>query len=395
MIERLSNLGYMSLIKQSSVGTPLTPTDYIPLYNETLSADGKFEDLQPIYGSKFATQTTIPGQRQFKGDIDCMAEPNTAARIVDMLLTKGNVSGSNPYTFPFTLGLASASYTVDLSLGNIVKRFWGVQASKLAPDWNNNEMRFKLSVSALGSFEGRELSSVTGSGPYTVVLADPGGIFDQNPTKGLVINDLIRFRKASDGTTIDAVVASIVDGVSFTCTANVSSLGSGDAVYLRPATISFNTLQPFMFAKTRVGFGATASAALSATHTPVEQGSGWQIMHDFNDDGGEDRSGSFGPDSLARKTGNISVNIKKICDTPEDEIAYNNLNKSALVWRHFAGPANQYELRVTVNHVKADSPIGNLKSGNLVYVDQKLHTNNDASDGQAFDVKVINALSTI
>lgn len=393
-LERLSNLGYFGLIKEAVPGTPLTPTDYIPLYEETIQTDGQFIDLAPAYGGKFGTLTTIPGIRTFKGDITCLAEPNTAARLVNAMLTQGTPSGSNPTTFPFTLtNTTPPTYTFDLSLANIVKRYWGVAVSKITPVWNSNEMRLKVTVSALGSFEGREIASVAGSGPYTVTLADTQGVFDQNPTKGLVVGDLIRFHHTGSAD-IDAVVASVPTGTTFTTTTNVSTMIAGDGVHLRPATPSFNNLQSFMWGKTRVGFGTTASNALAATHTPVEIGSGWEVIHNFNDDKGEERSGAFNPAALVRTTADVNVTIKKICDTTEDEIAYNNLAKGAVVFRHFAGTTNQYEFRVTVNHTKMDTPIGSVKVGNLIYVTQNLHTNFDTSDSQAFDIKVISALAS-
>lgn len=401
MTERLSNIGYFGLIKEVTSGTPLTPTDFIPLYDENVSTNGNFVDITPAYGSKFATYQTLPGQRSFKGDITCLAEANTAARLFDALLSQGSPTGTNPYTHPFTLTATGIppSYTYDLSLGNIVKRFYGVQVSKISPNFNKNEMQFKLSISALGSFEGREITSVTGSGPYTVTLTDPNGIFDGAPNKGLVVGDLIRFFDVSLGTNIDAVVATLVGTTQLTCVADVSTITAGDAVHLRPATTSFVNVQSFLWAKTKVCFAATASAALSAAHTPVEQGSSWAIMHSFKSDDGEDRSGSFGPATLARTIGDIDTNIKKICDTPEDEMLFNNLNKSAIIWRHFAGTpvagVYPYELRVTLNHVKMDNPLGNLKVGELVYADHKYHPNHDPTDGQAFDVKIINALATI
>lgn len=395
MSERLSNLGYFGLIKEVTPGTPLTPTDYVPLYEETIQTDGQFLDLAPAYGGKFGTLTTIPGTRMFKGDLTCLAEPNTAARLVNAMLTQGSSSGSNPTTFPFTLtSVTPPTYTFDLSLANIVKRYWGVGVSKITPVWNTNEMRLKVTVSALGSFEGREIASVSGAGPYTVTLADTQGVFDQNPTKGLVAGDLIRFHHTGSAD-IDAVVLAVTNSTQFTTSTNVSTMVSGDGVHLRPATPAFNNLQSFMWDKTRVGFGMTAANALAATHTPVEIGSGWEVIHAFNDDKGEDRSGSFNPAALVRTLADVNVTIKKICDTTEDEIAYNNLAKGAVVFRHFAGTTNQYELRLTVNHTKMDTPIGSIKVGNLIYVTQQLHTNFDTTDSQAFDMKVINALSTV
>lgn len=394
--ERLSNLGYFGLIKEVTPGTPLTPTDFIPVYSETISTMGNLQDLDPAYGNKFKTYLTVAGQRSHKGEATVLFEPNTAARLFDMLLNKTSSSGTNPTTHSFALNTTTpASCTVEISMGNIVKRVWGVQASQIQMNANTNEIQAKVSVSGLGSFDAREIASQSGSGPYTVVLADPNGVFDGAPTKGLVIGDVIRFYKFSTGATIDATVASVVNGTSFTTSTNPSGIVAGDAVHLRPVTPSFNNLQPFLWSKARFQFGATASAAFSAAHTPVESGSTWTITHSFKSDTGEMRSGAHDPASLARTTGDIDLTIKKITDTPEDTVAFKNLNKSACVVRLFSGSTNQYELRITYNSLIADEPLGNLKSGDLVYSTLKYHTNYNQSDAQAFDVKVLNALTSI
>lgn len=394
--ERLSNLGYFGLIKEVTPGTPLTPTDFIPIYSETLNTMGNLQDLDPAFGSKFKTYLTVAGQRSHKGDATVLFEPNTAARLFDMLITKSGSSGTNPTTHSFVLNSTKpSSYTVEISLGNIVKRIFGVQASQIQMNANTNEIQAKLSLTGLGSFDAREITTVAGTGPYTVTLNDPNGVFDGSPTKGLVAGDLIRFYQFSTGAVTDAVVLAVTNGTQFTTTTNPTSIGTGDAVHLRPQTPSFNNLQPFLWSKTRFQFAATAAAALSATHTPVESGSTWTVMHSFKNDGGELRSGSHDPASLARTTGDVDLTIKKITDTPEDTVAFKNLNKSACVVRHFAGSTNQYELRITYNALVTDEPLGQLKNDDLVYSTLKYHTNYNQTDGQAFDVKVLNALTTI
>lgn len=398
--ERLSNIGYFGLVKETTPGTALTPTDFIPIYSETLNVMGNLQDLDPAFGSKFKTYLTIAGQRAHKGDVTVLFEPNTASKIVDMLLNKTGSSGSNPTTHSFALNTTTpSSYTIDISLGNIVKRIWGVQASQIQMSPNANEIQAKISVSGLGTFDAREITSITGSGPYTIVLADPNGVYDGNPTKGLVVGDLVRFYDFGTTSSVaDCTVTSITNGTTVVVTVvtgAMTAVGAGDAMHLRPATPSFSGLQPFLWSKTRFCFGATAAAALSANHTPVENGSTWTITHSFKTDTGEMRSGSHDPASLARTTGDIDLTIKKFTDTPDDTIAFKNLNKSACVVRHYAGPSNQYEFRITYNALVTDEPMGVLKNDDLVYNTLKYHTNYNQTDGQAFDVKVLNNLSSI
>lgn len=462
-IERLGNLGYLALVKEAVKGVPLTPTTFVPLYDETMSTMLNFVDQTPIYGNKFATFATIQGQRSHKGDVTVLAEPNTIAYFVDALLTKqssltsytftvtsanatvgatytnnGNTftvlstiaaqttlvasgsgaplasgtltktsgtgdatitfsvatSGLTTHNFGLVAGTDPNSYTWDISTGNIVARYFGVQLSKLSPNWNKNELQLKLSASALGSFQGRALSGVpTGTGPYTVNLDTT---YDPNPTTGLVVGDLIRFYKISNSVAIDAVVASIVNGTTITTTTNVTTLVTGDMVYLRPATQVLNILPSFLWAKTQFKFGATASAASAATQTRIDPGSTFDLMHMFESDDGSMRSGGFDPAVLIRKTGDVAVNVKRFFDTPEDIANMNALSKTALVISHLSGGANQYEFRVTFNHLKTDGKIvPDLKSGEIVYSEIKYHPNYDQTDGLAFSLSVTNATASI
>lgn len=396
---RLSNLGYLMLSKETTPGTPVLPAIAVPLYDESMGTDANIIDINPADGTKFATYASLPGVRSHKGDVTVLFEANTAAHFFNSLLTQGTSTNSGGvFTYPFTLGSDSASYTWDVSLGNIVKRFYGVKASKINPSLNKNEWQAKVSVSALGSFDGRTVASITGTGPYVVTLDDTNAYFDGNPTKGLVVGDLIRFYDTATSAYVCDGTITVLTATQVTFTVNsgvTTAIGAGDIIQLRPQTPTYNNLQPFLWSKTRFCFGATASAALSATHTPVDNGSTWDIMHNFSEADGAQRSGSFDPASLDRTTGDIDLTIKKLTDTPEDLAAYKALTKSACVVRMYAGSTNQYECRITYNQLVMDTPLGNIKSGSLVMSTEKYHTNMNFTDGQAFDVKVLNALATV
>ena len=391
--ERLANIGYFGLVKEAVAGTPLTPTDFIPLYDESMQTKGNLQRQDPAYGSKFATFNVLQGQRGHTGDVTILAEPNTAGKVFDMLLTKGTTTGSDPYTHPYTLSTTTApkSYTVDISTGNVVHRFWGVGASKIGSAFEDNELRLKVSLSALGSFQGREIATIS-----TTTLTLKTG-YDPVPNKGLVVGDLVRIYKSATGATLDTTIATVdADGITITVGASAAAFAAGDMLYLRPATPSFTLLSTFLWSKTQFCFGATASAALSATHTPLDSGSNWEIMHGFANDEGEKRSGAFDPASLARVTGDVTFSAKKFFDTPEDIKKFNAMEKQAVVIRHYSGATNQHELRVTLNNIKTDGTIKpNLSSGDINYSELDYIPQYDTSDGQGMDVKVINGLTTI
>lgn len=392
-IEHIGNIGYFALKKQTDPNTPNIPDDYVPLYAESIKTDGHLQEQDPITGQKFGTYNVLPGQRDHMGSVTIMAEPNTIAKVHDMLLSKGSTTGSGPYTQPYTLStlVNPNSYTVDISTGNLVKRYWGVGASSISPDFQNNEIRAKIDISALGSFLGREIASITTT---TLVLTTT---YDPTPNKGLVVGDLVRVYKSATGATLDTTIATVnADGVTITLGDSAAAFATGDMIYLRPATPSFTLLTPFLWSNTEFRFGATATAALSATQTQLDSGTSFEIAHDFAKKEGEKRSGGLDPASLVRALGAAKFNIKKFFDGPEDVQLFNALAKRAVVIRMFSGNTRQYEWRVTFNNIKTPNPVATIKNGGEInYSEFDYVVQYDPTDGQALDVKVINGLSTI
>jgi hypothetical protein len=351
------------------------------------------DDDTAIVGSKFARLQSIQGQRDHGGDLTVMAEPNTTAQLFDMLLTRGSVTGSNPYTWPFTLGFTDPnSYTLDISNGVTVSRFWGVQASKISPVFAKNEMQHKVSVSALGSFQGREIASIVTT---TLTLKTD---YDPSPTTGLVMGDLVSIWKASDGTLTSFTISSLT-ATTVVLNSTAAAFVAGDMLVLRPQTASLPALYatPFSWGRTQFCFGATAAAALSAAHTPLEQGSSWTVSHDFKDDEGEKRSGGLDPVALLRKRGDIDLKLTKLFSGPDEAKNFAGIKKTALVIRCFAAASNgtTYELRITLNNLKVkkggDKP--KLKVGEWEYYELEYNVDYDSADASAWDVKVINAIA--
>lgn len=389
--ERISNLGYMGLKKETTKGTAVIPNVYVPLYEESLMTDTHIDVDSPITGSNYGRFQALRGMRSHSGSLKVLAEPNTAAHLFNMILNKSGTTGSGPYTHAFVLSKTTnpVSYTIDIAKGQVVFRFMGVEFSKIVPDFSDNKMIFDIDVSALKSFSVREVSSITGSGPYTVVLKTN---MDPSPTTGLVVADTMRIFKA-DGTTVDFAVASVVDGVSFTTVTDVTSGAGGDLVALRPATPSFAVVTPFLWTRTEFRFSDTAANALTATHTPVEKGSKWGIRNEFEAKEGAPRSGSFDPAALVRKKGFADLNIKRFFDTPEELNRFMTVGARACVIRSFSETG--YELRITMNDIRPQEDPVPLKEDNIIYEEINYAPIEKSADSQAFDVKVINNLATI
>lgn len=389
----LANLGYLAIGKESTKGTAVIPSVFVPYYSENVTTKVNLDEDMPIMGHSLARHRTLQGQRSHTGSITVLAEPNTSAHFFNMLLTKTSTTGSDPYTHTFQLSSSTApsSYTVDIQKGNIVSRYFGVEASKIDIDFDENKMTLTIDVSALGSFLVREVASISGSGPYTITLKTN---YDPSPTRGLVVGDTMRGIK-TNFSTVDFTVATIVNDTQLTTSQNVSSLANGDLIYLRSATPSYNLRDPFLWSNTEFRFGDTASSAISASQTRLEKGSKWTVIHEFEEEEGAMRSGGFDPAALLRTTGDVEVSIKQVFSSSQFSLNryLANLGRSVVV-RHFSEDKT-LELRVTINRFKfLEYPI-ETEAGDIIYVEAKAVPEYHTGDGQGFDVKVVNKIATI
>lgn len=390
--EQVSNQGYIALKPEVTEGVVAgTPNLYASLYNETLTTEINANTENSVFGNKFARLNVLPGIRSHTGDFEVLAEPNTSSAFWDMLLTRGSVSGgSDPYTWPFTGSFTKPrSYTVDLSMGNQVARFIGVQASEISPSVSDNVWHWKVKVSALKSFLGAEIASISDD---TVTLKTP--VNYPAPATGLVAGDLMAIVKASDGTrqnlTVDTVTATTVK-----FTTSPTSVTAGDMLILRPATPSLALLEPFLWSRTEFRFAADAATALTAAHTPLEDGTEFVVSHPFEDDAGAKSSGSFDPSRLVRdKSIDVTFKAKKYFENPNEVRNFNALTSQALVVRMFSG--TNHEFRLTLNKLTitkgGDKAMINVDTA--LFYEPEYTPGYSTSDGQAFDVKVINALGS-
>lgn len=399
MAERNASGGYVSIGKETTKGVAVTPSLITPYYSQNLATDISLMSDEPVYGNKFKRFQNLPGTRAHTGTMQVMAEPQTVASWFDMLMTLGSTTGSGPYTHPFTVSGTTdpKSYTVDISFVSYAVRFIGVEASQIGIGWDDEKMVLDVEMSALKSFYPREITSVTGSGPYTITLKSSGQY--TTPTEGLVVGDLIQLYDVSAAAYISCVVDSLTS-TTIVVSEDVSAGASGDIVSLRPASVSLSLLTPFLWPKTRYFFAADASTAQtnSATvsnQTRLEPGTELTLMHEFNEAEGEKRSGDFDPAALARLQFDVSANIKVFLDTPQRHKDWLELTKQALVMRAYSGSANEYELRVTLNNLKSSTDTNPTDSSSVIYHEVDLVPQYDTSDGQAVDVKVINSRSSI
>lgn len=387
MAENVADLGYVAVKEETTGGTPVIPNLYIPLYEEDLTTNINLDEDMPIIGNKAARWQMVQGQRDHQGTLGLMAEPNTALYILSMLMKRGSVTGTGPYTWPFTMTDITNSFTLDVVKGRSVFRFWGLRAKSLKVSFDDNKAQFDLAVSALGSLTARKITSVV-TNTLTLDTA-----YDPVPTKGFIATDLVRIFKA-DGSVQDTTVSSVTN--TTVVVAAAGGAAANDFIVLRPASPSYTLQPPFQWARTEYRFGATAAAALSATHTPMEEGSDWTLLHNFQKDEGEKRSGSYDPAALIHTRMDAEVKTKHFFDNPGDYSNFVSVQKRALVIRMFnaAISGTDQELRITLNNLKGTESKPPLKTAEVVYQEMTWKPQYDTADAAFMSVTLLNNLAS-
>lgn len=390
-IERLGNLGYGALKVEATAGTPVIPNVFFPVYKSTLMTDLKYDEDNPIMGVRSNPFNMFMGAREHTGQIEVLAEANTAKYFFDMFMAIGNVSGGGPYTWPFTEGLSN-SYTLEFLKGQVVERYWGVMVEQIDIAFDKNKMKFILTVSARGSLSVRKIATVS----TTTITLDTA--YDPAPNKGFVQTDLVRILAADNSNFMDTTIATggvSSDGITLTLGASAAAFAPGDTIFLRGQTPSYTLVSaPFEWARTEFRFGSTASAALSAAQLPEETSAKWKLSHKFEKKGGSDRSGSYDPSSLVRLQTEAELSLKTFFDQPtQNLLKYFQQQNEALVVRHFA-VGSSYELRLTFDQIFYKVHKRDLDSGKIIYADVTARPVYNGSNGEAFSVKVINNLSS-
>lgn len=396
MAEQNAAKGYVAIKKQTTSTVAVTPNIYVPYYSQSVTTDPHFQSDEPIFGRRFKRLQTLQGIRSHGGSISVMAEPDSSPLWHDMLaaLVANDASGNPIYSYDHgeSATLDPNYYTMDISYGSYVERFWGIGAEKLTYAWNGEKMMYNMDVAGLGSFNGREIASIT----TTVVTLKTD--YDPNPTNGLVASDLVKIVKA-DGTTTNFTVSSIT-ATTVTLSATAAAFAAGDMLVLRPASPTLSFLTPFLWPKTEFYFAADAATALtnSATksnQTALDPGTEISLMNSFDNNEGTKRSGSLDPASLPRTVYDASIKIKTFLDNPEKIKDWNALRKKALIVRSYSGATSQFELRVTINAMKALTNDHPTESAGTVYHEFAYQPNFDTTDSQAFVVRNLSPRTTV
>lgn len=393
MPTRPSNLGYVAARRESTKGTPAgAPNVFLKAYSESLSViEEKISD-NPLSGNNFMRQQVIPNYRSYMGELQVQANVATALYLFDMLMVHTGTAGSGTYThtFQFMNGLTALnpkSYTLDISYGNVVERFAGVELRELAAEYDEAKLLYNLQVTALNAFQVCEIDDVAAA-----VVTLKTNVYD-DPTALLVAGDLVRLYDVSAGTSQDFTIDSI-DGLEVTLSGSPSGIADGDLFYLRPQAVTLVDPSPLLWPRTQYFFGTDVADALGNDQTRIDEGS-YTLSYALQTDEGERRSGSYAIAELVRTLADASATIRRFFDDPQELHQFLTNATRTMVIRHLSADNTAHYIEIEFHKTRLNNYPTELNSGDPIYSENEILAEFDEVVGHAITVKVVNAVASL
>jgi len=386
----LADNSYLAIIPEVTAGTPLIPTNFVPLISESIKTNVNYLADQRMKGVAWKSSDLLRGNRVHEGDLVALGDPDTLGHFLNMVMKLGSTTGdADGYTHPFTVG-DPQSYTIEIKKGLYAQRYFGVLIDELKMDFSEGQLQLTSSIKAMGQFSVASVGvALTGAGMTDLILDDQ---YDISPNRGLVVGDII----VVGG--VDVTIATVAaDGFTVTFLSTVVTASVGDPVYLKPQTASIASLQdPFYLGNMLVGIGAdeTAATAASASRTlatPVYDMS-ISIKNNLFAQNGSTR---FDPVTIVPRTKEAQIALKQLFENVSQRQDFYDKTKQAITISALGkfikdDFTTQESLTLTFNNVKLMTSDNAIEVGELIADTQEFEVLYDSVDGAAMSASLVN-----
>ena len=248
-----SNYGYVALIKESTAGTAVIPTNYLRVMSESFNANYTIQDINEVAGDRERRQRSVEGQIEIAGDIDFFVDPKMIGHFLRSVLgapTTQTLTAATAFRHTFTVTDNPLTYTFDMQRADApwVHRYFGVMITNV--EFAREENAIKCTASIVGRKAFTQARVLT--------AANSGTTLEVDQTSGLTTGDtLLVIQKADDGlsdggyTTVKELTISSIDSETQLTTSTIDvQIDVDDIVMIKRATVSdsdYNQDDPFTF----------------------------------------------------------------------------------------------------------------------------------------------------
>jgi len=232
-----ANFGYISIIKESVAGTPVTPTQFLRITSESVVPNFLISPVQEIAGSRERNIRSIPDKVEISGDVEFYVEPKMIGHFLRGLFgspTTQILTASTAFRHTFEVTDSPMTYSIDIAPADApwVHRYYGVQITKIALEDSDNKIKCTATLSPRKAFITARATTAKTSG--TSLLVDQ--------TLGLVVGDTVLVLTNEDGVTIEEehIIAAIPSDTEITTTVAISAVDENDLIVIKKTATSYD-----------------------------------------------------------------------------------------------------------------------------------------------------------
>jgi len=228
-----ANYGYLSLIKETTAGTAVTPTNFLRLINAGIETNFGTVDVQEIAGTRERQIRSVASKIEVGGDVEFYVESKMIGHFFRGLYgapTTQTITANKSYRHVFTVTDTPQTYTIDIKPADApwTHRYYGVMITALKFEQDDNRIKCTATLAPRKAFINARVTTAVGSGTALAV--------DQNA--GLTTSDSILVLDKADGVTVKATLtlsAIGADGLSLTTSTIGTSLAVDDIIVIKKA----------------------------------------------------------------------------------------------------------------------------------------------------------------
>lgn len=393
MTAYIGSKSYLAVKPETTAGTAVIPTNFIPLVSERIRSMLNQTPDRRMKGLDWKSDDLLQGDRKHEGDVVIFANADSLGHFLNMTYLKGNTTGSaTGYTHPFTVG-SPDSYTIEIQKGPYAQRYFGVKAEQLKLDWVDQKMQITASIKAMGQFSAGKLKVALSGSVTSLKLSSE---YDMKPNTGLVAGDTISVL-LDTGLYQDVVLTSVnADGETVGFGALSITASAGNAIYLKAQTPSYTgQLDPLMLGDTLIGVGAdSATATINAGSKSLATGMygfSFTLKNNLLD---APASGSRDPFQLLPQTREAEITTRRVFESEAQHVAWLNMTKQAITMistgDEITVDGTHESFTIKFHNVKLTNNEEPLEVDSLIFDSQTFEVLYDQSDGYAIEITLVN-----
>ena len=164
-----ANYGYISIIKETTAGTAVTPTNFLRIVSESIETSYGLSSVQEIAGSRERNIRSVANQIEVGGDIEFYVESKMVGHFLRGLFgapTTQTLTAATAFRHTFEVTDTPKTYTIDIKPADApwTHRYFGVQITALKFDGaDDNKIKCTATIAPRKAFITAQVTTAAAS----------------------------------------------------------------------------------------------------------------------------------------------------------------------------------------------------------------------------------------